>query len=251
MTSTATQSHKVVSREEWVAARKAHLANEKELTRLRDKVSAERRDLPWVKVDKEYVFDTPDGRKTLADLFEGRSQLIIHHFMWRWDLGQGCVSCSFEADHAEGAIVHLEHHDVTYVRVSRVPLAELEAYKKRMGWHAKWVSSYGSDFNYDYHVSFTKEELAKGKVYYNYAMTEDGFDELPGLSVFYKDEAGDVFHTYSSYARGNEEVIGAFIYLDITPKGRNETEIMDWVKRHDEYDAADDARPSCHAALSA
>jgi predicted dithiol-disulfide oxidoreductase (DUF899 family) len=144
--------------------------------------------------------------------------------------------------------VHLEHQDVTYVRVSRAPLAELEAYKKRMGWRAKWVSSYGSDFNYDYHVSFTKEELTKGKVYYNYAMTEDGFDELPGLSVFYKDDAGDVFHTYSSYARGNEEVISAFIYLDITPKGRNETEIMDWVKRHDEYDAADDAQPSCHAA---
>jgi predicted dithiol-disulfide oxidoreductase (DUF899 family) len=155
-----------------------------------------------------------------------------------------------EADHAEGAIVHLEHHDVTYVRVSRAPLAELEAYKKRMGWRAKWVSSYGSDFNYDYHVSFTKDELAKGKVYYNYAMTEDGFDELPGLSVFYKDEAGDVFHTYSSYARGNEEVNGAFIYLDITPKGRNETEIMDWVKRHDEYDKSPEAQSCCHADKS-
>jgi len=245
------EPRKVVSRQDWIEARKAHLKNEKALTRMRDLVSAERRALPWVKVEKDYVFDTAEGKKTLGELFGRNSQLIIHHFMWRWDLGQGCVSCSFEADHAEGAVVHLEHHDVTYVRVSRAPLAVLEAYKKRMGWRAKWVSSYGSDFNYDYHVSFTKEELAKGKVYYNYAMTEDGFDELPGLSVFYKDEAGDVFHTYSSYARGNEEVISAFIYLDITPKGRNETEIMDWVKRHDEYDAADDVQPSCHAAKSA
>jgi len=238
---------KIVSRNEWLAARKAHLVKEKELTRMRDRLSAERRELPWVKVEKEYAFDTPEGKKTLAHLFEGRSQLIVHHFMWRWDLGQGCVSCSFEADHAEGAIVHLENHDVTYVRVSRAPLAELEAYKKRMGWRAKWVSSYGSDFNYDYHVSFTKDDLAKGKVCYNYEMTE-GFDELDGLSVFYKDEAGDVFHTYSSYARGNEEVIGAFIYLDITPKGRNETTIMDWVRRHDEYDAAEESAACCHSA---
>src|ERR1700687_5771808 len=185
--------HKIVSRDEWIAARKAHLKNEKALTRMRDLVSAERRALPWVKVEKNYVFDTQSGKKTLAGLFGNNSQLIIHHFMWRWDLDQGCESCSLEADHAEGAIVHLENHDVTYVRVSRAPIAKLEAYKKRMGWNAKWASSYGSDFNYDYHVSFTKDELAKGEVYYNYAMTEDGFDELPGLSVFYKDEAGDVF----------------------------------------------------------
>jgi predicted dithiol-disulfide oxidoreductase (DUF899 family) len=241
------QQHKIVSREEWLVARKAHLANEKQLTRLRDKLSAERRELPWVKVDKDYVFDTPDGKKTLSDLFEGRSQLIIHHFMWPWDLGQGCVGCSFEADHAEGAMVHLEHHDVTYVRVSRAPLAELEAYKRRMGWRAKWVSSYGSDFNYDYHVSFTKDELATGKVDYNYTMTKDGFDELPGLSVFCKDAAGNVFHTYSSYARGNEEVIGALIYLDLTPNGRNETSAMDWVKRHDEYDQSPGAPSCCHS----
>jgi len=240
--------HRIVSRDEWVSARKAHLRNEKALTRMRDLVSAERRTLPWVKVEKNYVFDTPNGKKTLAELFGKNSQLIIHHFMWRWDLDQGCASCSLEADHAEGAIVHLENHDVTYVRVSRAPLAKLEAYKKRMGWRAKWVSSYGNDFNYDYHVSFTKEELAKGAVYYNYAMTKDGFDELPGLSVFYKDEDGSVFHTYSSYGRGNEEVIGAFIYLDITPQGRNETEIMDWVKRHDEYEAAAPAGACCHTS---
>lgn len=242
------QPHKVVSRDEWLAARKAHLKNEKALTRMRDLVSAERRALPWVKVDKKYVFDAIEGKKTLAELFATNDQLIIHHFMWRWDLGQGCASCSLEADHAEGAIVHLQNHGVTYVRVSRAPIAELEAYKKRMGWSAQWVSSLGSDFNYDYHVSFTKDDLAKGEVYYNYQMIKDGFDELPGLSVFCKNEAGEVFHTYSSYARGNEEVNAVFIYLDITPKGRNEIEIMDWVKRHDEYDAAEKPANCCHPA---
>lgn len=244
------QAHKIVSREEWLKARKAHLKNEKALTRMRDLVSAERRELPWVKVEKNYVFDTSEGKKTLAELFGDNSQLIIHQFMWRWDLDQGCESCSLEADHAEGALVHLENHDVSYVRVSRAPLAKLETYKKRMGWKVKWVSSYANDFNYDYHVSFTQEDLTKGEIYYNYAMTKDGFDELPGLSVFYKDKDGSVFHTYSSYGRGNEEVIGAFIYLDITPKGRNETEIMDWVKRHDEYDKPQ-AQSCCHSAVGA
>jgi predicted dithiol-disulfide oxidoreductase (DUF899 family) len=240
--------HKIVSRDEWLAARKAHLKNEKALTRLRDLVAAERRALPWVKIEKHYLFDTPNGKKTLVGLFEGRSQLIVHHFMWRWDLDQGCVSCSLEADHAEGALVHLENHDVTYVHVSRAPLEKLLAYKKRMGWKAKWVSSYNSDFNYDFHVSFTKEQLAGGKVYYNYGMVE-GFDELPGLSVFCLGERGEVYHTYSSYARGNEEVIGAFIYLDTTPNGRNEREIMDWVRRHDEYEErlAEDSA-CCHHA---
>jgi predicted dithiol-disulfide oxidoreductase (DUF899 family) len=240
------QRPRVVAREAWLKARKAHLKNEKALTRLRDLVAAERRALPWVKVEKEYVFDTPEGKKTLAELFGRNSQLIIHHFMWRWDLDQGCVSCSLDADHAEGAIVHLENHDVTYVRVSRAPLEKLEAYKKRMGWKAKCVSSYGSDFNYDFHVSFTKEQLAQGKVYYNYDMVE-GFDELPGLSVFCKDESGDVYHTYSSYARGNEEVSAAFIYFDITPKGRNEKEIIDWVRRHDEYEDAAAEGACCHS----
>jgi predicted dithiol-disulfide oxidoreductase (DUF899 family) len=241
------QVNKIVSRDEWLTARKAHLKNEKALTRMRDLVATERRSLPWVKVEKEYVFDTTEGKQTLADLFGDNSQLIVHHFMWRHDLDQGCASCSLEADHAEGALVHLEHHDVSYVRVSRAPLAKLQAYKQRLGWNAKWVSSYANTFNYDYHVSFTKDQLAKGKVDYNYGMVE-GFDELPGLSVFFKDDAGTVFHTYSSYARGNEEVIGAFIYLDITPKGRNETEIMDWVKRNDEYDAAAEASACCHSS---
>jgi predicted dithiol-disulfide oxidoreductase (DUF899 family) len=240
------QPHKIVSHEEWLTARERHLKNEKALTRMRDMVAADRRELPWVKVEKNYVFDTTEGKKRLADLFGNNSQLIIHHFMWRHDLDSGCPSCSLEADHAEGAIVHLENHDVSYVRVSRAPLAKLIAYKKRMGWTAKWVSSFGCDFNYDYHVSFTKDELATGEVYYNYRMTKDGFDELPGLSVFVKDDEGRIYHTYSSYARGNEEVTGAFVYLDMTPKGRNETEIMDWVKRHDEYDAQPSAA-CCHA----
>jgi predicted dithiol-disulfide oxidoreductase (DUF899 family) len=226
---------RIVSRDEWLAARKAHLRNEKALTRLRDLVSAERRRLPWVRVEKAYVFDAPEGRLTLAELFGRNSQLIVHHFMFGPGWQAGCKSCSFEADHAEGAIVHLENHDVSYVRVSRAPLAELDAYRRRMGWRARWVSSYGSDFNYDYGVSFTEVQLASGRVEYNYAMTEDGYEELPGISVFYKDDEDAVFHTYSSYARGNEEVIGAFIYLDMTPKGRNEAEIMDWVRRHDEY----------------
>jgi predicted dithiol-disulfide oxidoreductase (DUF899 family) len=241
--------HSVVSRDEWLAARKAHLENEKALTRMRDRVAAERRTLPWVRVEKNYVFDTPYGKKTLTHLFDGRSQLIVYHFMWRWDLDQGCDGCSFLADHFDGANPHLAHHDVTLLAVSRGPLERLDAYWKRMGWQFPFASSYGSDFNYDYHVSFTQDELAKGRVYYNYEMTCEGFDELPGLSVFYKDRNGDLYHTYSSYARGGDILIGAYNFLDLTPKGRNQTKIMDWVRRHDEYDAP--VRASCHAAMSA
>jgi predicted dithiol-disulfide oxidoreductase (DUF899 family) len=227
--------HQIVTRDEWLAARKAHLRNEKALTRMRDLVAAERRALPWVKVEKDYVFDTPDGRKTLADLFDGRSQLIIHHFMFAPDWDAGCPSCSLEADHAEGAIVHLENHDVAYVRVSRAPLEKLAAYRKRMGWKAKWVSSYGSDFNYDFHVSFTREQLEHGKVEYNYGLV-DGYDELPGVSVFRKDQDGQVFHTYSTYARGLDAILGGNHYLDLTPKGRADGDYPDWPRRHDEYE---------------
>ena len=236
--------HQVVSREEWTAARKAHLLREKELTRLRDRVRAERRALPWVKVDKTYVFDGPNGKETLAQLFGANSQLIVYHFMWRWDLDTGCDGCSFLSDHIDGANLHLAHHDVSLVVISRAPLAKLAAYRKRMGWRFKWVSSLASDFNYDYHVSFTKDDLAKGKVYYNYQMTEASIGELPGLSVFYKDAAGEIFHTYSSYGRGGDLLIGAYNYLDLTPKGRNETTIMDWMRRHDEYEDSD-ARSCC------
>ena len=237
-----TVDHPVVSREEWLVVRKQHLIKEKELTRLRDELSRQRRDLPWVKVEKRYVFETPSGKETLADLFEGRSQLIVKHFMFGPGWKEGCVGCSFEVDHIDGApLVHLEHHDVTYVAVSRAPLAEIEAFKKRMGWHFKWVSSYGGDFNYDYCVSFKPDEMANGKVYYNYQMNNFMGEELSGNSVFYKSETGEVFHTYSSYARGGEAGLVAYSYLDMTPKGRNENgpnhNLTDWVRHHDRYDA--------------
>jgi predicted dithiol-disulfide oxidoreductase (DUF899 family) len=242
MTEKTIELPKLVSRDEWLAARKELLKQEKELTRQRDALSAKRRELPWVRVEKEYVFDTPKGKQTLANLFDGRSQLVVNHFMLGPGWKEGCVGCSFGADHIEGALVHLEHHDVTVVVVSRAPLHEIEAYKKRMGWRFNWVSSYDSDFNYDYHVSFTKEDVTKGRVYYNFEMTEALIEELPGLSVFYKDAAGDIFHTYSSYARGAEELLGTYMVLDLTPKGRNETgpnhNLMDWVRRHDEYSEA-------------
>jgi predicted dithiol-disulfide oxidoreductase (DUF899 family) len=242
------QHHRIVSRDEWLAARTALLAKEKEYTRQRDRLSAERRALPWVKVEKSYVFDTPAGKRTLAELFDGRSQLVVKHFMLGPGWKEGCVGCSFGADHISGALVHLEHHDVSVVAVSRAPLAEIEAYRKRMGWSFPWVSSNGSDFNYDFHVSFTPEELAKGKVYYNFGLTESSMDELPGLSVFCKDEAGGVFHTYSCYARGSEELLTTYMVLDLTPKGRDETgprgNLTDWVRRHDEYEDAKPA-PAC------
>ena len=230
----------IVSREEWIAARKQLMAREKELTKLQDEVSNQRREMPWVRVDKEYVFDTPDGKKTLAQLFDGRSQLIIYHFMLGPGWKAGCVGCSFFSDHVDGPNQHLAHHDVTFVAVSRAPLAEIEAYKKRMGWRFNWISSFNSDFNYDYHVSFKKEDMAAGKVYYNFEMTKATMEDLHGTSVFIKDETGAVFHTYSAYARGDERGLGAYMFLDMTPKGRNETgpnyNLTDWVRRHDEYD---------------
>jgi len=242
-----THQHPVVSREAWIEARTAHLKNEKALSRMRDMVSAERRDLPWVKVEKGYVFDTPAGTKTLAELFGNNSQLIVYHFMWRWDLGTGCDGCSFLCDHVDGANLHLKHHDVTFVAISRGKLADLQAYRQRMGWQFDLISSYGSDFNYDYHVSFTKEDMASGKLNYNFETIDSkhGYEELPGISVFYKDDAGDIFHTYSSYARGGDILIGAYNFLDLAPKGRNEGTTMDWVKRHDEYESHGNNTPSC------
>jgi len=231
--------HEIVSPDQWLAARKQLLAREKELTRLRDRLSAERRTLPWVRVEKEYVFDGVDGKETLADLFAGRSQLIVKHFMFGPDWEEGCVGCSFHADHMDGARVHLESHDVTLLAVSRAPLSRIEAFKQRMCWRFKWVSSYGSDFNYDYQVSFTPDQIAGNKVYYNYDMRDFQSDEMSGVSVFYQDAAGGIFHTYSSYARGNEHLLGAYGYLDLTPKGRDETgpnrNLTDWVRHHDRY----------------
>ena len=233
--------HAVVSRAEWLIARRALLEKEKALTRKRDALSAERRALPWVRIEKEYTFDTPEGRRTLADLFDGRSQLIVKHFMFAPGWGEGCVGCSFESDHVEGALVHLENHDVSYVAVSRAPLAEIEPFRRRMGWRFRWVSSDGGDFNYDFHVSFTDEEMAAGRAYYNYRVDDVPAEELSGFSVFLRNASGEVFHTYSAYGRGAEEVLGTYMLLDLTPKGRNESprgNLTDWVRHHDRYDGA-------------
>jgi predicted dithiol-disulfide oxidoreductase (DUF899 family) len=230
---------RIVSRDEWLAARKQHLSKEKELTRLRDDLSAERRELPWVRVDKPYAFEGSKGKETLADLFDGRSQLVIYHFMFGPEWEQGCPSCSWAADNIDGNVVHLNARDVTVAMVSRAPLALIEAFKRRMGWRFKWVSSYGTDFNYDYHVSFTKEEMAKGNVHYNFGPNGFPSDEAPGVSVFYKNGEGEIFHTYSSYARGAESLLGGYYFLDIVPKGRDEEKpwTMSWVRHHDRYGA--------------
>jgi predicted dithiol-disulfide oxidoreductase (DUF899 family) len=240
-------NHQVVSREEWLTARKALLSREKEETRLRDAINAERLALPWVKIEKPYRFATQAGEKSLADLFAGRSQLIVYHFMLGPDWEAGCMGCSFLSDHLDGALPHLEHHDVTLSAVSRAPLAKIEAYKQRMGWRFPLVSSFGSDFNSDFGVSFSEADLAKGSVFYNFTSiaSAQANDELPGLSAFARDEDG-VYHTYSSYARGSEELIGALMILDRAPKGRNEKRTMDFVRRHDEYED----KPAAHACCA-
>ena len=215
------------------------LAKEKQFTHDRDALSAERRKLPWVKVEKEYLFETPAGKQTLAQLFGNKSQLIVYHFMLGPGWEEGCKSCSFLADHFDGAAIHLPQRDVAFLVVSRAPLTQIQAFQDRMGWKFKWVSSYGSDFNFDHQVSFTKDDLAQGKVYYNYGMTSFGAEEAPGVSVFYKDEAGEVFHTYSSYGRGLDIFLGAYNFLDIVPKGRDEDGLkftMAWVRHHDKYE---------------
>jgi predicted dithiol-disulfide oxidoreductase (DUF899 family) len=231
--------HPIVSQEEWLAARRALLAKEKELTRLQDALNEQRRELPWVRIDKDYVFDTPDGRKTLAELFDGRSQLFVYHFMFGPDWKAGCVGCSFFADHIDGPNRHLMHHDLTVAVVSRAPLAKIAEYKQRMGWNFPWVSSFGSDFNYDFHVSFPKAETEKRAITYNFGTIEASGEEFPGVSVFTRDESGAVFHTYSAYARGDERGLGAYMFLDLAPKGRNEAgDMNDWIHRHDEYGTA-------------
>lgn len=232
-------SHKVVSQNEWLAARKAHLLAEKEFTRARDELSRQRRELPWVKVDKNYVFDGPNGKQTLAELFGGRSQLIVYHFMFGPGWEQGCPSCSYLADHFDGMAVHLAHRDVTFLAISRAPLAQIEAFKKRMGWRFKWMSSFGNDFNRDYHVSFSKDELDRKQAYYNYQVTTFPSEEAPGVSVFVRNDAGEVFHTYSSYGRGLDILIGTYNFLDLAPKGRDEDDLaftMAWVRHHDRYE---------------
>ena len=232
------KEHRVVSETDWLVARKALLAKEKELTRLRDELARERRALPWVRVEKAYVFEGPDGKLSLADLFAGKQQLIIDHFMFGADWDAGCKSCSFWADTYDGVVEHLRHRDASFVVVSRAPLAKLEAYRKRMGWHFLWVSSIGNDFNFDYQASFTPEQMAKGNVYYNYMPQSFPAEEAPGVSVFARGEDGAIHHTYSCYSRGLDVLNGAYQLLDLLPKGRDEAGLpyhMDWVRRHDEY----------------
>jgi predicted dithiol-disulfide oxidoreductase (DUF899 family) len=248
MSSNVAVPSQVVSRADWLIARKELLAQEKQLTRELDELRRRRRALPWVKVETNYVFDSPDGEITLAELFSGRSQLIVSHFMMGPGWKEGCVGCSFRSDHVDGALVHLEHHDVSFVTVSRAPIEEIQAFKDRMGWRFRWVSSYRNHFNYDYHVSCTAEEIASGKVDYNYDMRDFMSEEMAGLSVFYKNDTGDIFHTYSTFGRGDEMVDTTYMYLDLMPKGRNETgprfNLGDWVRHHDRYDAAGFVAPS-------
>lgn len=230
--------NQVVSREEWLTARLELLAAEKDFTRQRDALTRRRMAMPWERVEKSYQFEGPDGALSLPDLFDGRSQLIVYHFMFGPDWEQGCKSCSFWADNFNDIPIHLNHRDVTFTAVSRAPLAKIDAYKTRMGWSFPWVSSHGSDFNFDYHVSFTAEEIAAGRAYYNYAVRPITASDEQGVSVFTKNESGEVFHTYSCHGRGIDMLNGAYQYLDLVPKGRDEDGFdfaMEWVRRHDEY----------------
>jgi predicted dithiol-disulfide oxidoreductase (DUF899 family) len=236
-----TTQHEIVSPETWLQARRDLLTKEKELTRLRDELSRRRRELPWEKVEKHYVFEGPKGPETLADLFGGRSQLIVYHFMFGPEWPEGCPSCSMVADHLDASLVHLAQRDVTLIAVSRARRDQIEAFQRRMGWRFKWVSAHGNDFNRDYHVSFTSDEMAQGKVPYNFGLNAFPSEEAPGVSVFSKDESGEVFHTYSTYARGVEELLGVYGLLDFTPKGRDEAGLpfpMAWVRHHDRYEGS-------------
>jgi predicted dithiol-disulfide oxidoreductase (DUF899 family) len=256
MTKTQTD-HPIVPEAEWLAARKELLAKEKDFSRLRDALSAERRKLPWVKVEKKYAFDTPGGKRTLADLFGGKSQLIVYHFMMGPGWEQGCPSCSFLADHFDGTLAHLAHRDVAFTAISRAPLPQIEAFQRRMGWRFPWASSYGSDFNFDYHVSFTQEDRESGKACYNYENRGFPSEEGPGASVFYRDDSGNVYHTYSAFARGLDILIGTYNFLDLAPKGRDEDGLafsMSWVRHHDKYSDVPDVDPAAtyvHPKVSA
>lgn len=241
-------ARKIVSKEEWLAARRALLAREREATHLRDAVNAERRELPWVRVDTEYVFDTPDGAASLADLFDGRSQLLVQHFMLPPG-GAICDGCAGAADMVDAARQHFEQADLSFAAVSRAPLGEIEAARKRMGWRFRWVSCGETGFNNDYGTAFTPQEIAAGAVSYNYGTTPYTHSDLPGVSVFARDGDGAVFHTYSAYSRGMETLFTPFAFLDMVPKGRNEAEgTMSWLRLHDEYDAAPASSACCGSA---
>lgn len=250
LATSAASGHPVVSGIAWTEARKHLLAREKELTKLHDQVASERRALPWRRVDKDYVFDTPEGPRTLAQLFAGRRQLMVQHFMFGPGWEQGCPSCSYMADHTDGMNIHLAHRDITFVAVSRAPLADILRFRERMGWRFDWVSSHGSDFNFDFRVSFTQEELAGGEVDYNYRKGFFPAEEAPGISVFCKDDAGEVFHTYSTFGRGVEVMMGAYMLMDLTPQGRNERDVfykMEWVRHHDRYEPGQRHEPAPEA----
>jgi predicted dithiol-disulfide oxidoreductase (DUF899 family) len=227
--------HKIASHQDWIAARRELLAKEKEFTRLRDDLSRQRQELPWEKVEKDYVFDGPNGKESLGQLFAGKSQLIVYHFMFAPDWDAGCKSCSFWADNFNGIDVHLKHRDIAFVAISRAPLAKLDTYRKRMGWGFKWLSSAANSFNFDYSASFTPEELASGKAFFNYTIQKPPVSDMVGISVFAKGEDGQVYHTYSTYQRGVDMMNGAYHYIDLTPRGRNESDTQSWVRRHDEY----------------
>jgi len=237
---TAPQSHRVVSREAWLKERIALLAEEKELTHRRDALAEKVRDLPWVKVDKAYTFDSPTGKKTLSDLFGPRSQLVIYHFMFDPTWSQGCASCSFVADHYNGIVVHLAQRDISLVTVSKAPIEQLESFRKRMGWSFPWVSGASTDFGRDFGVSFTDQELEDSKSVYNFIDKPHSIRELPGLSVFIKDPRGDIYHTYSTFARGLENFLTSYRFIDVTPKGRDEAQTggMGWLRHHDRYDGS-------------
>jgi predicted dithiol-disulfide oxidoreductase (DUF899 family) len=248
-TQTPLSNHPVVSRDRWIAERKALLAREKELTQLRDQIARERRALPWVRLDQDYVFDTLAGARKLSELFRGRRQLLVQHFMFGPGWEQGCKSCSFMAAHLDGISVHLAQRDIAVLAVSRAPLAEIERFRQRMGWKFAWVSAHGNDFNRDFHVSFTPEQRSRGEVDYNYHLTAFPQDEAPGISIFCKDDAGEVFHTYSTFGRGVEVMMGAYSLIDLTPKGRDEQDLshgMEWVRHHDRYESLD--KPATGAA---
>ncbi len=232
-------NHRVVTHEEWIAARRELLAREKEFTRLRDELSARRRELPWEAVDKHYVFEGPAGKESLAQLFGERSQLVVYHFMFNPAWEAGCPHCSFWADNFDRIPIHLAHRDIGFVAISRAPYPKLEAYRRRMGWNFKWLSSFGSDFNYDYFVSFTPAEIEKGSGFKNYEQSRPNGEETAGISVFARDQAGTLFHTYSTYSRGLDMLNCAYHYIDLTPKGRDEADHefpQFWVRRRDEYD---------------
>jgi predicted dithiol-disulfide oxidoreductase (DUF899 family) len=249
-----TESHPVASRHEWLSERKKLLAREKELTRLSDQVARERRALPWLRVDKHYVFDTLEGPRTLADLFEGRRQLLVQHFMFAPGWEQGCKSCSYMADHNDGANLHLAQRDVSLLAVSRAPLVDIEKFRQRMGWKFRWVSSYGSDFNHDFGVNFSQDEMSSGMVHYNYVKQPFPHEEAPGISVFYRDDSGQVFHTYSRYGRGVEVMMHTYALLELTPKGRDEDALdypMAWVRHHDRYEPLPANAATAHACCEA